>query len=84
MKKILKFYSESCGPCKVMTNTLKKLPPEIEVQSIETSIDANSDLVDTYKIRSIPTIIVVNEGGIPVKEFRGITPIEDILKAIEE
>lgn len=83
MKKVLKFYSGTCGPCKVMGCKLKQLPPEVEVQEIEVTDDSNESLIDKYNIRSIPTIIVVDESGEPVKEFKGIVPIEDIIESLE-
>lgn len=84
MNKVLKFYSETCGPCKVMSNKLKHLPSEVEIQEIEVGIEANKELIDKYNIRTIPTVIIVNSKDEVVKEFKGIVPIEEIISAINE
>ncbi len=83
MKKILKFYGKTCGPCKVMSKKLTELPDTIEVQDIEISDEANESLVEKYGVKSIPTIIVVEDDKV-VQSFSGIVPIESIMKAINE
>ncbi len=66
---ILKFYSNSCGPCKVLDKNLKTAG--IEFTAIDVHDDVNADLVDKYKIRNIPTIIKI-ENGEEVKRNTGI------------
>lgn len=70
--KILKFYSDTCGPCKVLTKNLKEANIEVE------PILPDSDLVDTYNIRSIPTLVMINDEGKEYKRFTGIMSIEQL------
>lgn len=81
MKKILKFYSESCAPCKVMSNKLKEL--DIEVKDIDIAEDDNIELFNKYKIMTVPTIVVLDENDELVSTFKGIVPIEDIKEALK-
>lgn len=53
MIKILKFESKTCGPCKVMQNILDKM--EVVVEKID--IDDHPDMVESYGIRNVPTLI---------------------------
>lgn len=59
--KILKFYSPSCMPCKLLTNLLKE--EQIEHESIDITDDANSVLVSKYNIRNVPVLIKVDSMG---------------------
>ena len=61
MKKILKFYSKTCGPCKVMSKRLEELK-NVEIQEIDILDEDSEELVNKYKVTSIPTIIILNDG----------------------
>ena len=68
MKKILKFYSPTCGPCKIMSKVLSTLEG-VEIKDIDITRDENEELVEQYKIRSIPTITILDENNEVVKSF---------------
>ena len=63
MIKILKFESDSCPQCKALFATLERITKEykIDIKSIDIEEDNNQDLIRKYNIRSIPTIIFLNE-----------------------
>ena len=63
MIKILKFESDSCPQCKALSVTLERLSKEnkIDIKNIDIEEDNNQDLIRKYNIRSIPTIIFLNE-----------------------
>ena len=82
MKKILKFYSPTCGPCKVMSRNLSVLKG-VEIQDVDTSDENNESLMDEWKIRTVPTIVVLAEDNSLLAEFIGITPIEKIQAVID-
>lgn len=71
--KIIKFYSDTCGPCKVLDSNLKKAGIEY------VSIDANSDssLVEKYKIRAVPTLIK-EDNGVELSRHVGIMTEEQL------
>lgn len=60
---ILKFESDSCPQCKALSVTLEKISKEnkIDINNIDIEEDNNQDLIRKYNIRSIPTIIFLNE-----------------------
>ena len=55
--KILKFYTPTCMPCKIVGKILEKMGLEVE------EIDATEDLekVDLYRVFSTPTLIFLND-----------------------
>ena len=63
MIKILKFESDSCPQCKALSATLERITKEYktDMKSINIEEDNNQDLIRKYNIRSIPTLIFLNE-----------------------
>jgi thioredoxin len=64
MLKLLDFYADWCGPCKIMNPVLEEMEKnfqgKIEFQRVD--VEANEQLAGQYDIRSIPTFILVKEG----------------------
>ena len=60
---ILKFESDSCPQCKALSVTLEKISKEnkIDIKNIDIEEDNSQDLIRKYNIRSIPTLIFLNE-----------------------
>lgn len=72
--KVLKFQADWCQPCKMLSNTLKDIQTDIPV--VEVDIDNNStevtELLRTYGIRGVPTLVMVDDNGIEVKRKVGM------------
>ena len=60
---ILKFESDSCPQCKALSVTLERISKEnkIDIKNIDIEENNSQDLIRKYNIRSIPTIIFLNE-----------------------
>ena len=67
--KVLKFYATWCGPCKAMGMILNRMEnlPEIE----EVDIDANTDMATEYGIRSVPTLVKLDDAGNEIDRYTG-------------
>lgn len=80
--KIIKFYTDTCGPCKVMKPILDKLVsnhPELEYREI----NCGDAIPDEYVqiVRSVPTILIKREGK-PYEKIVGIRSYEELEKLI--
>lgn len=72
MTKVIKFYANWCGPCKVYAPIFTKVRQELESQEIqfeEINIEdpIYQSVVKSYKITGIPTTVVVKDGQEKVK-----------------
>lgn len=68
--KVIKFYADWCGPCGTYKPTFEKVSQELtEAEFVNVNIDKDtSGLAAEYKIKSIPTTVVVKEDGTTIKE----------------
>lgn len=82
MKRILKFYSPTCGPCKVMSRNLSALK-DVDIQDVDITDEDNESLIDEWKIRTVPTVVVLGENNELLGEFKGITPIDKIQEVLD-
>ena len=78
--KILKFFGLWCGPCKALSKAFKDA--KIEHQDID--VDENEELVDKYHIKSIPTVIVLDNEGEELGRFVGPRTKEQLLEELNK
>lgn len=84
MIKIMDFYGEFCGPCRVTGQNLDvvvKNHPEIIVEKIDAV--ENDELVEEYSIRSIPALIYFKD-GVEVKRTTGLQTVQQIEGVLKE
>jgi len=79
------FHADWCGPCKTQESILNNLKNEWgdRVNFEDIDVDNNSDIADSYQVRSLPTLVIENEQGV-VERFVGVTQGEKINTAFEE
>ena len=77
---IVDFWAEWCGPCKMLTPILEELSNEMknEINIVKVNLDENQDLAMKYSIRSIPTLLLFNEGNL-VDTKVGLLPKSEIV-----
>jgi len=77
---IVDFWAEWCGPCKMLTPILEELSNEMknEINVVKVNLDENQDLAMKYSIRSIPTLLLFNEGNL-VDTKVGLLPKSEIV-----
>jgi len=78
--KVLKFSASWCGPCKSLSEIIEKAGDKITVPVEEIDIDSNMNKVEEYGIRSVPTLILLDNAGIEMKRNAGTLSEKDLLQ----
>jgi thioredoxin 1 len=76
MKKILYFSASWCQPCKTLGPIMESVSDQVNYQKID--VDNNQDLSIEYRVRNIPTLILIENGEAKGK-LVGIQSKESIL-----
>ena len=79
--KTMKYFSATwCGPCKAFKPVMNEIASEgYSVQFID--IDQSSALTESYNVRSVPTV-VIEENGSEVDRFIGSIPKQMVLEKL--
>ena len=75
MKKILKFSASWCQPCKMLAKNLETAKLSVPVEEID--IDEKTDMSVEYKIRGVPTLVMLEDGK-EVKRVSGIKSVDEL------
>ena len=73
--KVLKFYATWCGPCKGMTMMMESMENLPEIEHID--IDEQGDLATHFMIRSVPTLVKLDDNGQEVDRYTGSATDKD-------
>ncbi|MFH1282439.1 MAG: thioredoxin [bacterium] len=66
---LVDFYADWCPPCRMQKPIIEELAEELEGKVIiaNVNVDNNQDLAAQYQVRSIPTLIIYNDGKLEKK-----------------
>lgn len=71
MKKIIYFTAGWCGPCRMFGPIIDELKGEgLNIEKVD--VDSRPDLAGRYNVRTIPTLVLVNENGNEVIRKTGV------------
>ena len=77
------FYSDSCGPCKMLTIVLEGIAKSVDnVKIVKVNFDRNKDMLGKFAVTMYPTMIVF-ENGVEVKRLKGLQQKPLIMKALQ-
>ncbi len=76
---MIKFGASWCGPCKALAPILEQVADEASFPIYDVDVDDAMDIAVEYKIRSVPTIIVLKKGLLHASHC-GMTTKEKVLK----
>lgn len=72
--KLIKFYSDTCIPCRLLEQNLQKT--DIEYISVNCN-DNNESLIEKYNISSVP-VLIKEEDGKEIDRHNGVMTVQQI------
>lgn len=81
--KLLKFYAEWCGPCKGLTMVINGAKDKINIPIEQYDIDNEMMMAQEYKIRSVPTLVLVDDTNQEIKRSVGLLNEEKLLEFLK-
>ena len=89
MKKVIKLGASWCGPCHVLEPVFNKISKMdafngIEFKSLDIEYDEGNEMADKYKVRNVPTIIMLDENNNEIKKVVGALPENQLVQILTE
>lgn len=78
---LLKFSASWCDPCQQLSKILKNI--ELPYTLTEIDIDKDIDKATKFDIRSVPTMILLDDDGKEVKRIVGVYASEKLKAKLE-
>lgn len=81
---VVDFWAPWCGPCKMLGPVLEEIEKELgeKVEFVKMNVDENPVTSQTYKISSIPTVIIFKNGEV-ANTLVGFRPKQEIVALIQ-
>jgi len=73
MTEVLKFYADWCGPCRIYAKVFEEVSEQLKDKAKFSNINIEKDdtgLTTKYNVESIPTTVVIKEGGTKIYKGR--------------
>lgn len=79
--KVLKFFTDTCMPCRVVGKVLEKIEG-LEVTPINAA--ENTAMVDKYQVFMTPTLVFLNNEGKEVERTKGMVSESQIKEIVSK
>ena len=82
---LIEFWANWCSPCIVITEEIEKLSKlyNDKILIIKAEIEKNSILINKFKIKSIPTILIIKKNKV-LERISGIVSKEELENIIKK
>lgn len=80
-KVIVDFWAEWCGPCRILAPILEEISGLADMKICKVNVDENPSLAGQFGIKSVPTIVIF-ENGVRIDQVIGFRPREEILEKL--
>ena len=81
--KVLKFYATWCAPCKGLSMVVDGIKDQVDIPFEDVDIQEQLELAAKYGIRSVPTMVIVDDEGVEIKRQSGMLNEEQLLAFID-
>lgn len=78
--KVLKFYAEWCGPCKVQSKIIKDAGDKITTTIEDVNIDENLMMAQNFQVRGVPTMVLVDDQENEIKRHVGVLKEAELIE----
>ena len=80
---LLDFWATWCGPCRMIAPILAEIAREYDgrIKVGKVNVDEESELASTFRIMSIPTLMLIKDGKV-TQNMVGYRPKEEIVRAL--
>lgn len=79
MKKVIRFTASWCQPCKMLQKNLEGIQTNVPIEVVD--IDDNPQIAMEYGIRSVPTLIMSDDGNVS-KRIVGVKSTQELTEWI--